>query len=75
MNNYAVDAGYPKKIADGWPGVTFDRIDATLFWSGGKVYFFREDEYIRFDMTLYKADAGYPKSIIGEYVEDWHFFE
>uniref|UniRef100_UPI0021193F26 hemopexin repeat-containing protein n=1 Tax=Candidatus Entotheonella palauensis TaxID=93172 RepID=UPI0021193F26 len=51
-----------------------ERIDAAIAWEDGKVYFFREDEYIRYDMTLYRADPGYPKPLIGEYAEDWSFF-
>ena len=41
----------------------------------GKVYFFRDDQHIRFDMGNYRADPGYPKAIVGSYVEDWRFFE
>ncbi|ETX06513.1 MAG: hypothetical protein ETSY2_16640 [Candidatus Entotheonella gemina] len=71
-----VDDGYqePQRINERWAGVSFERIDAAIAWEDGKVYFFREDEYIRYDMTLYRADPGYPKPLIGEYAEDWSFF-
>ena len=36
-----IDPGYPRLIADGWPGVTFDRIDATVNVAPDAVYFFK----------------------------------
>ena len=66
---------YPQLISRRWAGVTFDRIDAATYWGNGKVYFFRGDKHIRYDLTMYRADPGYPKSIIGSYVEDMKFFE
>jgi hypothetical protein len=66
-----VEPGYPKTIQPHWAGVTFDRIDAAVCWGNRKVIFFRGDEYIRYDRIEYQADPGYPKAIIGSYVEDW----
>ncbi|MGR9107750.1 MAG: hemopexin repeat-containing protein [Gammaproteobacteria bacterium] len=56
-----VDPGYPKSIAEGWPGVGFDRIDAALNVSPDALYFFRGNEYIRFNMLNNRADEGYPR--------------
>jgi hypothetical protein len=28
VDRQSIDAGYPKPIAEGWPGVTFEHIDA-----------------------------------------------
>jgi hypothetical protein len=42
---------YPKAIAEDWPGVDFDRIDAALTVAPDKVYFFRGSEYIRVDVA------------------------
>ena len=39
--------GYPRLIAEGWPGVTFDRLDAALNVAPDAVYFFRGNHYIR----------------------------
>ncbi len=69
-----IDEGYPELISKGWVGLTFDRIDAAIYWGDGKVYFFREDQYIRYDTVIYRADPGYPNFIVGHYVEDWKFF-
>lgn len=70
-----VDDGYPQKIQRRWIGVTFDRIDAAIYWGGGKIYFFRGDQHIRYDIATLRADPGYPKPVVGNYVEDWHFFD
>ncbi|MDH3604221.1 MAG: hemopexin repeat-containing protein [Candidatus Tectomicrobia bacterium] len=58
-----VDDGYPRPIAEGWPGVTFERIDAVLSDGINAVYFFQGNEYIRFNMVENRADAGYPEAI------------
>ncbi|MCX5302831.1 hemopexin repeat-containing protein [Streptomyces sp. NBC_00160] len=64
-----VDAGYPKNIADYWPGFreagfTSD-IDAAVVWPGkGKAYFFKGPDYLRFDIKADKVDEGYPKKIV-----------
>ncbi len=55
--------------------MTFDRIDAVVHWSDGKVYFFRGDQYICYDPVTLRAEPDYPKAIIGSYVEDWSLFE
>lgn len=66
---------YPEPISKRWIGVIFDRIDASIYWQNGKVYFFKDDQYIRYDMANYRADAGYPKFVTSNYVEDWRFFD
>ena len=62
-----VDDGYPKKIADGWPGLpaSFARgIDAALLRkSNGKIYFFKDDQYVRFTDVTQGVDDDYPKLI------------
>jgi len=70
-----VDAGYPALVAQRWAGLSFDRIDAALRGSDGKLYFFRNDQYIRYDPVTLRADPEYPKAIVGSYVEDWTLFE
>jgi hypothetical protein len=59
----AVDEGYPKQIADGWPGLSFDRIDAALNIGYDSIYFFKGNQYIRYNMTENRADEGYPELI------------
>ena len=64
----SIDEGFPKKISEGWPGVFGDNIDAVAVWPEGsqfegKAYFFKGDQYIRFDIASNCADPGYPQSI------------
>ena len=65
--NQKLDEGYPKSIADGWPGLKeagFDQgIDAVGNWGNGKAYFFRGTKYVRYDIKADKMDEGYPYSI------------
>ncbi|MGZ0200220.1 hemopexin repeat-containing protein [Streptomyces sp. RM1] len=35
-----------------------------------KAYFFKDDQYVRYDLEADRADSGYPKSIRG----NWNFF-
>ena len=55
-----IDPGYPRQIADGWPGVTFERIDAALNVAPDALYFFKGNQYIRFNTLVNQADSGYP---------------
>jgi len=70
-----VDDGYPRPIVGNWPGLAeagfADRVDAVINWGNGKLYFFRDDQYVRYDITQDKADDGYPLSI-GAY---WQGFQ
>lgn len=63
-----LDPGYPKPIAEGFPGVTFDRIDAALYTGYDCVYFFAGNKYIRFNTTKHHADEGYPELISKRWV-------
>src|SRR3712207_206085 len=62
-----VDAGYPRKIADGWHGLPAEfqeRIDAAVWrLSDGKIYFFRGSQYVRIDPATNTVEAGYPSEI------------
>lgn len=44
------------------PGVPFKKIDAALNYGNGKIMLFSGHQYVRFDMTSFRADAGYPKT-------------
>jgi hypothetical protein len=66
-----VDPGYPKSIAE-WnlPGGFTGGFDTVLNGGGpysGKVYFFKGDQYVRYDWAADKADPGYPKLISGNW--------
>jgi hypothetical protein len=64
-------AGYPKPIAGNWPGFAEagfgDGIDAAVAWPNGKVYVFRGEEYLRYDVAANVTDAGYPRQIAGSW--------
>lgn len=63
LDKNTIDEGYPKSIEEGWPGITFERIDATLSNGYDKLYFFCGSQYIRYDMNTHRADEGYPELI------------
>lgn len=64
MNTNRVDRG-PVAIAEGWPGLppTFNQgIDTVVNYNNGKVYLFKGNQYVRFDMPLNRMDQG-PREI------------
>lgn len=60
----SVDPGYPKPIAGNWLGfadIGFqDGVDAAAVWPDGKVYFFKGNQYARYDSRANRIDTGYP---------------
>ena len=69
-----VDPGYPKPIAGNWPGFPASfaaGVDAWVLWTNGKAYFFKGNQYIRYDIASDKVDAGYPKAIAGNWPGLW----
>lgn len=58
-----IEDGYPKPIAEEWPGVTFERIDAILPVDSETIYFFMEKQYISYNPVKRQAESGYPKQI------------
>jgi hypothetical protein len=64
-----VDDGFPLPIALHWPGFAAagfgDGIDAAVNWGDGKVFFFRRDRYLRYDIAEDRVDDGYPLPIAG----------
>lgn len=67
-NTYEIDTGYPKPIAEGWPGVTFNRIDAAVNVWPDSVYFFNGKQYTRFNITENRVEEGYPELISKRWV-------
>jgi hypothetical protein len=61
------DAGYPKVTNNGsWPGfgINSDKLVAAFEKdSSTSYYFFNNGQYIRYNNTLDKAEAGYPKAV------------
>jgi hypothetical protein len=62
-----VDDGYPLPIVQSWAGfgdIGFgDNLDAAVNWGNGKAYFFKGDQYLRYDVAGNAADGGYPQPI------------
>jgi hemopexin len=64
------DPGYPLRISGNWPGFppAFEAsIDAGVVWPNGKAYFFKGDQYIRYDIATDRTDPGYPLPIAGNW--------
>jgi hypothetical protein len=69
-----VDAGYPQTIQGNWPGwpASFaGGIDASVMWTTGKVYYFKGNQYIRYDIVADRVDGGYPRPIAGAWPGLW----
>jgi hypothetical protein len=63
-NTVDTSSSYPKPIAGNWTGVWTDGIDAAVTWKNGKIYFFKGDNYIQYDIAADRADSGYPKNTV-----------
>jgi len=63
IDTKTVDKDYPKPIAEGWPGVSFEHIDAALNAGPESIYFFMGKQYIRYNINDNQADSGYPQPI------------
>ncbi|XP_071855385.1 uncharacterized protein [Apostichopus japonicus] len=55
-----VASGYPKAICEVFPGIP-SNLDAAIYWTNGKTYFFKGSQYWRTTGTT--PDDGYPKQI------------
>ncbi|KQX59454.1 MULTISPECIES: hemopexin repeat-containing protein [unclassified Streptomyces] len=67
-----VDPDYPLPVGPGWPGLPAGEgggpdwrtgIDAAVNWGNGKLYLFKGDAYVRYDITADRVDPGYPVKI------------
>ena len=57
------DGGFPQKLSRYWHGVDFHYIDAAIQGKkekSEKMYFFSDDQYVRYDMKKGQVDQGYP---------------
>jgi dienelactone hydrolase len=63
------DWGYPRPISDfvGFPAAWSSGINAAVNWGNGKAYFFRGDEYLRYDISGGRVDGAYPRPIPGNW--------
>jgi hypothetical protein len=68
------DPGYPVPIAGNWPGFPTafqEGVDAEVVWNHQKVYFFKGDQYLRYDIAADRVDPGYPLPIAGHWPGLW----
>ncbi|MDQ5827447.1 MAG: hemopexin repeat-containing protein, partial [Chloroflexota bacterium] len=59
VDTNTIDENYPRLLAEGWPGVTFNRVDAVVNVAPESLYFFSGNRYIRFNTLTHHADEGY----------------
>ncbi|MGW1267403.1 hemopexin repeat-containing protein [Streptomyces sp. NPDC002491] len=67
---YRPPDGAPFDIAGNWrdlPASWHAGIDAATNWGNGKLYLFKGDAYLRYDITADRADPGYPRPIAGNW--------
>ncbi|MEU9703491.1 hemopexin repeat-containing protein [Streptomyces sp. NPDC047981] len=66
----------PFTVEAGWPGLPTGPgggadwrtgIDAAVNWGNGKLYLFKGDSYVRYDITADRVDPGYPRTIAGNW--------
>ena len=67
LDDDEVASGYPKQIRGNWPGLDqftggAKNIDAVFKWYD-VIYFFKGDEYIKYNWTWDYTYSGYPKNI------------
>jgi hypothetical protein len=78
--NDRTDPGYPKPIAGHWPGfpAAFTAgVDAAVNWGNlnpnfaNKIYFFKGNQYLRYDIAKDAVDAGYPQPLDAAHWMGW----
>ena len=71
LSGGTVDEGYPAPIAENWPGMDAagfaDGIEAAVSLGNGDIYFFRGDQYVRYDVAQDVVAPDYPKPIGGNW--------
>jgi hypothetical protein len=69
-----VDPGYPQPIGGNWPGFPASfaaGVDAWVLWTNGRAYFFKGNQYLRYNVAFDKVDPGYPVPIAGNWPGLW----
>jgi hypothetical protein len=68
------DPGYPAPIAGNWPGFPpafQEGVDAEVVWNHQRVYFFKGNQYLVYDIAADRVAAGYPLPIAGHWPGLW----
>jgi matrix metalloproteinase-14 (membrane-inserted) len=70
-----MDANYPMSLDashwPGWPPAWNAGIDAAINWGNDKVYFFRQGQYLRYDIPNDKVDLNYPQALDAAHWAGW----
>ena len=62
--NLQIQPGYPRKIADEFPGAPESNIDAAMIWGKNKqLYFFKGTRYWKYSYSKRKVEDFYPRPI------------
>jgi hypothetical protein len=66
-----VDNGYPRALNaetwPHWPSTWNSGINAAVNWGNGKAYFFKGEQYLRYDIAVDTVDHDYPRPIAGNW--------
>jgi matrix metalloproteinase-14 (membrane-inserted) len=66
-----VDDNYPRPLNaetwPHWPAAWNSGVNAAVNWGNGKVYFFKGDRYLRYDIAADTVDQDYPRPIAGNW--------
>ena len=69
--NDKVDDGYPRPLNAGtwphWPATWNSGVNAAVNWGNGKAYFFKGDQYLRYDIAADTVDHDYRRPIAGNW--------
>lgn len=68
LDSRSTDPGFPMPLAEAFPGLPFERIDAALVTGPDTIYFFFGNRYVRFNPIKNKVDDGYPQPIAKRWV-------
>ena len=72
LNDYGVEAGYPRKITKDWDGLP-NNIDAALTWADGKTFFFKvslqEKIFISHNIRIEKSKK---RCLEQKFCVSWH---
>jgi hypothetical protein len=55
----------PRLAMSNWRGVWPGGVNAVMLYPGGRTYFFKDGQYVRYDLGRAAVDVGYPKPISG----------
>lgn len=68
IDKEAIDPGYPRPVAEEFPGLPFERLDVVLGVGRDTLYFFSGGSYVRFNTQKNAVDEGYPALIRARWI-------